>query len=60
MTEDTEPKRGPGRPPEFVMPERIDATPEEIDREVPQTKPTKRWRYTEDAKRKECGNVRTL
>lgn len=45
MTDTTEPvKRGPGRPPEFVMPERIDATPEEIAKAFLR-KPPKEWQY---------------
>lgn len=38
------PKRPRGRPPEFVMPERIDATPEEIANAFLR-KPPKDWRY---------------
>ena len=46
------PKRGRGRPPEYTMPERIDATPEEIAQavlSVPVT-PERKWRYLEQGK----------
>ena len=49
MTGDTEPKRGPGRPPEYKMPPRIDAHPDEIARVVLQAKPKKQWRYMDEA-----------
>ena len=39
------PKRGRGRPPKFVMPERIDASPEEIADVVMRAKPPKEWQY---------------
>ena len=47
MSETTQAKRGPGRPPEYTMPPRIDAPPDEIARVVLQAKPKKRWRYME-------------
>ena len=47
-----EPKRGPGRPPEFVMPPRIDAPPDEIARVVLQAKRKKRWKYMQETKGK--------
>ena len=43
------PKRPRGRPPEFVMPERIDASPEEIAKAFLRT-PPKKWRYTQKHK----------
>lgn len=49
---DPEPKRGPGRPPEYTMPARIDATPEEIARVVLQAKRKKRWKYMQETKGK--------
>ena len=48
--EEPNPKRGPGRPPEYTMPPRIDAPPDEIARVVLQAKPKKRWRYMEPHK----------
>ena len=39
------PKRGRGRPPKFEMPERIDASPEEIADVVMRAKPPKEWQY---------------
>ena len=50
----TEPKRGRGRPPKYPMPERIDASPEEIAETVLRAKPKKVWRYE-----KETGRNRT-
>lgn len=45
MQENTrKPKRERGRPPEFAMPERIDATPEEIAKAFLR-QPPKEWRY---------------
>ncbi len=47
-----EPKRGPGRPPLYQLPEPIDASPEEVARVVLQAKPKKVWRFEEEAKAK--------
>ena len=38
-------KRGPGRPPVYELPPRIDATPEEIAEVVLRAKPPKAWLY---------------
>lgn len=43
------PKRPRGRPPEFVIPERIDATPEEIAKAFLR-KPPKEWQYVKKHK----------
>lgn len=40
-----------GRPPKYEMPERIDASPEEIAQVVLRAKPKKKWRYMDGAKR---------
>ena len=39
------PKRGVGRPPVLKMPERIDASPEEIAETVLRMPPKQEWRY---------------
>ena len=44
-------KKQRGRPPTHTMPERIDASPEEIAEVVLRAKPPTRWRYMEDAER---------
>ncbi len=43
----TEPKKKRGRPPTRTMPERIDATPEEIADVVMRAPPKTKWRYLE-------------
>ena len=49
-------KRPVGRPPIKTMPERIDASPEEIARVLMTTKPPKEWPYMKaDAGRKGLG-----
>ena len=52
MMSDRKRKRGKdkrkGRPPEKVMPERIDASPEHIAEVVLGAKPKQDWRYLED------------
>ena len=46
-------KRPVGRPPTKTMPERIDASPEEIARVLMTTKPPKEWPYLKaEAERK--------
>ena len=45
-------KKARGRPVEYAMPERIDATPEEIADVVLRAKPPRTWRYMEEAERK--------
>ena len=45
MQPDFKPKRGRGRPPTKVMPERIDASPEEIASVVLSMPNKKDWRY---------------
>lgn len=47
------PKRKRGRPIEKDMPERIDASPEEIAETVLRAKPKKEWRYIKERKRRE-------
>ena len=48
------PKKPKGRPVKYVMPERIDASPEEIAEVVLRAKPKKVWRYE-----KETGRARS-
>ncbi len=53
VVEETEAhKQGRGRPVQFAMPDRIDATPEEIAEVVLGAKPKTTWRYEEDTGRK--------
>ena len=47
-------KKSKGRPVKYVMPKRIDASPEEIAEVVLRAKPKKFWRYE-----KETGRVRS-
>jgi hypothetical protein len=42
-------KKPRGRPPKYVMPERIDASPEIIAEVVLRAKPKKVWRYEQEA-----------
>ena len=51
MTKNKNNKRR-GRPPKYDMPERIDASPEEIAEVVLQAKPKETWRYEEETGRK--------
>ena len=51
MTDKQKPR---GRPPKYPMPERIDASPEEIAEVVLRAKPKQDWRYEE-----ETGRTRT-
>ena len=44
-------KKPLGRPPKYPMPERIDASPEEIAEVVLKAKPKETWRYEEEAGR---------
>ena len=44
-------KKPLGRPPKHPMPERIDASPEEIAEVVLKAKPKETWRYEEEAGR---------
>ena len=46
------PKKPRGRPPKYEMPERIDASPEEIAEVVLKAKPKEKWRYEEESGRK--------
>ena len=46
------PKKPRGRPPKYVMPPRIDASPETIAEVVLRAKPKKKWRYEEETGRK--------
>ena len=48
MSQDT-PKRPVGRPPTYVMPERIDASPEEIAKRFLR-KPPEEWQYAKKFK----------
>ena len=45
-------KKPRGRPPKYEMPERIDASPEEIADVVLRAKPKETWRYEEKTGRK--------
>ncbi len=45
-------KRGRGRPPTYTMPDRIDASPEEIAKAVLSIPKKDRWRYMEQEERK--------
>ena len=45
------PKKPKGRPPKYTMPERIDASPEEIAEVVLRAKPKKIWRYEQESGR---------
>lgn len=45
------PKKKQGRPLKYPMPERIDATPEEVAEVVLRTKPKKVWRYEEERRK---------
>ncbi len=45
-------KKARGRPVEYPLPERIDATPERIAEVVLRAKPKKVWRYEQDTGRK--------
>ena len=40
-----------GRPPKYPMPERIDASPEEIAKVVLRAKPKEAWRYEQESGR---------
>ena len=42
-------KKPRGRPAKHVLPEPIDATPEEVARAVLQAPPKERWRFEEEA-----------
>ena len=44
-------KKTRGRPVKYPMPERIDATPEEIADVVLRAKPKEVWRYEQEAER---------
>ena len=44
-------KKPRGRPPKYPMPERIDASPEEIAEVVLRAKPKETWRYEEETGR---------
>ena len=44
-------KKTRGRPPVLTMPERIDASPEEIAEVVLRAKPKKVWRFMEQAQK---------
>ena len=45
------PKKQRGRPPKYEMPERIDASPEEIAEMVLGAKPKETWRYEQKSGR---------
>ena len=45
------PKKPKGRPVKYTMPERIDASPEEIAEVVLKAKPKETWRYEQEAGR---------
>ena len=45
-------KKPRGRPPKYPMPERIDASPEEIAEVVLGAKPKQAWRYEQETGRK--------
>ena len=45
------PKKPKGRPLKYPMPERIDASPEEIAEVVLRAKPKETWRYEEETGR---------
>ncbi len=47
-------KRPVGRPRKHEMPERIDASPEEIARVFMNAKPKKKWRYVEEAAKRDA------
>ena len=48
----TEPRKKRGRPVLHEMPERIDASPEQIAETVLRAKPKSKWRYEQEAERK--------
>ncbi len=52
MNDETAKKTPKGRPPKYAMPERIDASPEEIAEVVLKAKPKETWRYEEETGRK--------
>lgn len=47
------PKRPVGRPPIYKMPERINASPEEIARRTLATRPPEEWQYMKRRKPKD-------
>ena len=49
----TEPKKKRGRPPTRQMPERIDATPEEVADVVMRAPPKTKWRFEEEERRRQ-------
>lgn len=49
----TNAKRPVGRPRKHEMPERIDASPEDIARVFMNAKPKTKWRYMEEAAKRE-------
>ena len=51
MPDNNKPKRPRGRPVEKDMPERIDASPEEIARTVMSVPNKKEWRYLEERRK---------
>ena len=49
-TSDTPSKRPVGRPPIYKLPERIDASPEEIARRTLAVRPPSEWQYMKQRK----------
>ena len=50
-------KKPRGRPPKYIMPERIDASPETIAEVVLRAKPKEVWRYEEETGQAKQGKV---